>query len=42
MALKIDVKFQGKLTCLIYPDFKNDLRDLPSFYRLKNSKTKSK
>ena len=33
MALKIDAKFEGKLTCA----FKNELRNLTNFYRLKNS-----
>ena len=33
MALKIDVKFEGKLTCA----FKNDMRNLANFRRLKNS-----
>ena len=33
MALKIDVKFEGKLTCA----FKNDMRNLANFHRLKNS-----
>ena len=33
MALKIDAKFEGKLTCA----FKNDMRDLANFHRLKNS-----
>ena len=33
MALKIDAKIEGKLTCA----FKNELRNLTSFYRLKNS-----
>ena len=33
MALKINAKFEGKLTC----DFKNDMRNLASFHRLKNS-----
>ena len=32
MALKIDTKFEGKLTCA----FKNDIRNLASFRRLKN------
>ena len=33
MALKIDVKFEGKLTCT----FKKDMRNLANFHRLKNS-----
>ena len=33
MALKIDTKFEGKLTCA----FKNDMRNLANFHRLKNS-----
>ena len=33
MALKIDVKFEEKLTCA----FKNDMRNLANFRRLKNS-----
>ena len=33
MALNIDVKFEGKLTCA----FKNDMRNLANFHRLKNS-----
>ena len=33
MALKIDVKFQGKLSCA----FQNDMRNLANFHRLKNS-----
>ena len=33
MALKIDAKFKGKLTCA----FKNDMRNLANFHRLKNS-----
>ena len=33
MALKIDAKFKEKLTCA----FKNDMRNLASFHRLKNS-----
>ena len=33
MALKIDAKFEGKLTCA----FKNELRNLANFHRLKNS-----
>ena len=31
MALKIDAKFEGKLTCA----FKNDMRNLANLYRLK-------
>ena len=33
MALKIDAKFEGKLTYA----FKNDMRNLGNFHRLKNS-----
>ena len=33
MALKIDKKFEGKLTCA----FKNDTRNLANFHRLRNS-----
>ena len=33
MVLKIDVKFEGKLTCA----FPNDMRNLANFYRLKTS-----
>ena len=33
IGLKIDAKFEGKLTCA----FKNDTRNLPNFHRLKNS-----
>ena len=33
ITLKIDAKFEGKLTSA----FKNDVRDLASFHRLKNS-----
>ena len=33
MALKIDGKFEGKLSCA----FKNDMRNLTNFHRLKNS-----
>ena len=33
MALKIDAKLERKLTCT----FKNDMRNLANFYRLKNS-----
>ena len=33
MPLKIDGKFQGKLTCA----FQNDMRDMANFHRLKNS-----
>ena len=33
MALKIDAKFEGKLTCA----FKNGMRNLANFHSLKNS-----
>ena len=33
MALKIDAKFEGKLTCSL----ENDMRNLANFHRLKNS-----
>ena len=33
MELKIDAKFEGKLTCA----FKNDIRNWENFHRLKNS-----
>ena len=33
MALNIDATFEEKLTCA----FKNDMRNLANFYRLKNS-----
>ena len=33
MTLKIDVKFEGKLTCA----FQNDMKNLTNFHRLKNS-----
>ena len=33
MALKIDAKFEGKLTCA----FKNDMKNLANFHKLKNS-----
>ena len=33
MALKIDAKFEGKLTCA----FQNDMKNLSNFIRLKNS-----
>ena len=33
MALKIDATFEGKLTCA----FKNDMKNLANFHRLKNS-----
>ena len=33
MELRIDAKFEGKLTCT----FKNDIRNLANFHRLKNS-----
>ena len=32
MALKIHAKFEGKLTCA----FRNDMRNLANFHRLKN------
>ena len=32
MALNIDAKFEGKFTCA----FKNDMRNLANFYRLRN------
>ena len=32
-ALKIDAKFEEKLSCI----FKNDMSDLANFHRLKNS-----
>ena len=32
-TVKIDAKFEGKLTCA----FKNDMANLASFHRLKNS-----
>ena len=32
MALKTDAKFEGKLTCA----FKNEMRNLANFHRLKN------
>ena len=39
MALSIDGKFEGKLTCA----FKNDMRNLGNFHRLNfHQKTKSK
>ena len=31
--MKIDAKYEGKLTCA----FKNDMRNLADFHRLKNS-----
>ena len=34
MALKIDGKFEGKLTCA---SFRNDMRNLKKFHGLKNS-----
>ena len=34
MVLKIDAKFEGKLTCA----FKNDIKNLTNLYMLKNSK----
>ena len=33
MALRIDAKFEGKLTCT----FKNDMKNLVNFHKLKNS-----
>ena len=33
IALKIDAKFEGKLTCT----FKNDGRNLANFHKLRNS-----
>ena len=33
MTLKIDAKFEGKLTCA----FTNDMRNLANFHRLKNN-----
>ena len=33
MALKVDAKFEGKLTCT----FKNDMTSLANFHKLKNS-----
>ena len=33
MMLKIDTKFEGKLTCA----FKNEMRNLANFHRMKNS-----
>ena len=33
MALRIDAKFEGKLTCT----FKNDMKNLANFHKLKNS-----
>ena len=33
MSLNIDTKFEGKLTCA----FKNDMKNLENFHRLKNS-----
>ena len=33
MTLKIDAKFEGKLTCT----FKSEMRNLANFHRLKNS-----
>ena len=32
MALRINAKFEGKLTCA----FQNDMRNLANFYRMKN------
>ena len=37
MALRIDAKFERKLTCA----FKDDMRNLANFYRLKNSNISS-
>ena len=36
MALKIDPKFKGKVTC----DFKNDMRNLANMHRLKQINNK--
>ena len=33
MVLKIDAKFEGKLTCA----FKNEMKNLANFHRLKNN-----
>ena len=33
MALNIDAKFEGKLTCA----FKDDMKNLATFHRLRNS-----
>ena len=33
MVLKIDAKFEGKLTCA----FKNEMKNLSNFHRLKNN-----
>ena len=33
MAVKIGAKFEGKLTCA----FKNDMKNLANFHRLRNS-----
>ena len=33
IALYIDAKFEGKLTC----GFKNDMKNMANFHRLKNS-----
>ena len=33
MTLKIDDKFEGKLTCA----FKSDMKNLANFYRMENS-----
>ena len=33
MALKIEAKFEGKLSCA----FQNDMKNLANFHRLKNS-----
>ena len=36
MALKIDAKFEGKVTCI----FKNDMRNLANIHRLKQINSK--
>ena len=33
MAMKMDAKFEGKLTCA----FQNDMRNLATYHRLRNS-----
>ena len=38
MAVNIDSKFEGKLIC----DFKNDMKNLENFHRLKNFILESK
>ena len=38
MAVNMDSKFEGKLTC----DFKNDMKNLENFHRLKNFILESK